>query len=125
MNHKRCLDIIQSHMRGHTVTAAEFAEMEDKYGDEVADAIAYYRVHIAKPKSGPTNAEVLKVANYYAGGCLCGHFESCNVCSRGEASREFERVARQAAVELLRVRGVELEEVSTGLWSGVQYSIKD
>jgi hypothetical protein len=125
MNRKRCLEIIRAHMSGQEATASEFADMEAKYGSEVTDAIAYYRVHIAKPDNRPTNEELLKVANYYVGGCLCGHFESCSVCSRSQATRQFEDLAKQTAVELLRVRGVELEKKTAGLWSGTEYRIKE
>lgn len=57
-----------------------------------------------------TNEELLTVANYNPGGCLCGHFESCPVCSRGDRERTFEHLAKQAAIELLKARGIELEE---------------
>ena len=53
-----------------------------------------------------TNEELLALANYDAGPCLCGHFESCAVCSRPQSVRDMERIAKCAALELLVIRGV-------------------
>jgi len=56
-----------------------------------------------------TDQQLVDLANYDPGGCLCGHFESCSVCSRSDKTREFEKTAQLAALELLRERGVALE----------------
>ena len=53
-----------------------------------------------------TNEELLALANYDAGPCMCGHFESCAVCSRSESTRKMERIAKRTALELLAKRGV-------------------
>ena len=72
-----------------------------------------------------TKQELLQVVNYNPGGCLCGHGESCSVCSRGDSAREFERLARRAALELLEMMGVRLKKSTLGLWSGTVYSIDE
>lgn len=47
-----------------------------------------------------TKPELDSIINYNAGMCLCGHFESCSVCSRPEHTRKFERLAVRAAKQL-------------------------
>lgn len=57
-----------------------------------------------------TNQQLLDLVNYYPGGCLCGHFESCSVCSRTQGQRTLEQNARISALEVLKYRGVNIEE---------------
>lgn len=60
-----------------------------------------------------SNWELMEIVNFYAGGCLCGHFERCSVCSRSSAEREFETRAKMAAMELLALRSVEIEKTDS------------
>ncbi len=71
-----------------------------------------------------TNEELIKVANYDPGGCLCGHFESCSVCTRSDRTREFEVLASWAALELLARRGVQVREIPpTYIYESTRYEI--
>ena len=73
-----------------------------------------------------TDQQLLDMANYYAGGCLCGHFESCEVCSRSEKVRTLEQSAKWAALELLDARGVPVfEDREDGDWGRKVYVIKE
>jgi len=55
-----------------------------------------------------TNQELIAIANYDAGMCLCGHGETCSVCSRSRATRNFEDISRELALSELLRRGVSL-----------------
>lgn len=70
-----------------------------------------------------TNEQVLTVVNYDPGGCLCGHGESCWVCSRSDKAREFENLARLAARRLLIRRGVKLYKKPSDTYGGMTYYI--
>jgi hypothetical protein len=56
-----------------------------------------------------TNTELLAIINYSPGLCLCGHGESCGVCSRSDKTREFEHIAKELAKRELKRRGVVLK----------------
>jgi hypothetical protein len=75
-----------------------------------------------------TVEQLLAVANYYPGSCLCGHFESCPVCERSREAREFEHNAKLAALHLLTLAGIEIvtEVASPGfLYSRPVYKLKE
>lgn len=51
-----------------------------------------------------TKKQLQEIIDYSPGGCLCGHGEKCEVCSRSEETRVFEKNAKQAAKELIAAR---------------------
>lgn len=51
---------------------------------------------------------LLNIANYDPGSCLCGRDESCEVCSRSDQTRAFERQSKELALGLLRDSGVKV-----------------
>jgi len=72
-----------------------------------------------------TVEQLLAVANYYPGSCLCGHFETCSVCERSRETREFEDNAQLAALALLKFVGVELVEERGFYHSRTVYRLKE
>jgi hypothetical protein len=48
-----------------------------------------------------TRSELQTIIAYDAGRCLCGHGELCEVCGRSLKLREFEKLSKRAAQELL------------------------
>jgi hypothetical protein len=53
-----------------------------------------------------SNEELLALANYSPGMCLCGHGESCAVCMRSEQTRKQESNSRDLALAELKRRGL-------------------
>lgn len=58
-----------------------------------------------------TAKDILAVLNYDAGMCLCGHNESCSVCSRNASALTFELLAKRAAAQLAKKQGLKLKRV--------------
>jgi hypothetical protein len=69
-----------------------------------------------------TDEELLAIVNYNPGGCLCGHFETCSVCSRSSETRQLELNAKFAAFELLEARGVKLRDTQKRGYANIPYS---
>jgi hypothetical protein len=53
-------------------------------------------------KRGFKIEQLKEVIEFYPGGCMCGHGESCGVCSRSQGTRTQEAMAREMAIYLLR-----------------------
>ena len=71
-----------------------------------------------------TNKELLDIVNYDSGMCLCGHFETCSVCTRSQATRNQEKRAKLLALETLRSRGIKLRKVpARGVYGRDTYMI--
>ena len=70
-----------------------------------------------------SNEDLLAMANYRPSGCLCGHGESCWVCSRPESTRILEKRAKFAALELLQRRGVKLHEEERKGYANLPYTV--
>ena len=68
-----------------------------------------------KPRPDKTYKEwqnfLLDIVNYDPGMCLCGHNESCEVCSRTSATREAEQRRKTTALRILRDSGVRLRRI--------------
>jgi hypothetical protein len=54
---------------------------------------------------------LLEIVNHDPGGCLCGHAESCEVCSRSQGTRRAERSRKETALRILRASGVKLKRI--------------
>lgn len=70
-----------------------------------------------------TDKQVLALANYHPGTCLCGHGETCPVCSRSSAAREFEADARKLALETLSAQGIQVHEEKKFGYANIPYSV--
>ena len=67
---------------------------------------------------------LLDLVNYDPGLCLCGHFESCAVCSRSQQERDRERRNKQEALKALRGAGVRLRRIAPkGAYGRERYEI--
>lgn len=53
--------------------------------------------------------------------CLCGHNESCSVCSRSQEDRNYDAMVKELALEVLKHRGIKVE--STTKFGSTTYRI--